>query len=87
MLVELGLVQQRYQAVREVLDHGATVVDVARRNGLVRQTVHEWLRRYAAQGHQAPVADHRHLLAGQPHPGLPQPVSAGSLTRLPRTTA
>ena len=49
MLVELGLVEQRYKAVMEVLD-GATVVDVARRNGVVRQTVHDWLRRYAAAG-------------------------------------
>ena len=44
MLVELGLVEQRYKAVLEVLD-GATVTDVARRNGVVRQTVHDWLRR------------------------------------------
>jgi hypothetical protein len=29
MLVELGLVEQRYQAVLEVLNDGATVVDVA----------------------------------------------------------
>ncbi|HEX3541587.1 MAG TPA: IS481 family transposase, partial [Acidimicrobiales bacterium] len=49
MLVELGLVEQRYQAVLEVLD-GATVIDVARRNKVARQTVHEWLRRYAAHG-------------------------------------
>ena len=31
MLVELGLVEQRYQAVLEVLNDGASVVDVARR--------------------------------------------------------
>lgn len=49
MLVELGLVEQRYRAVCEVLD-GATVVDVARRNGVARQTVHDWLRAYAAHG-------------------------------------
>ena len=49
MLVELGLVEQRYKAVCEVLD-GATVVDVARRNVVLRQTVHDWLRRYAAGG-------------------------------------
>jgi transposase InsO family protein len=49
VLVELGLVEQRYKAVLEVLD-GATVTDVARRNGVVRQTVHDWLRRYAAGG-------------------------------------
>ena len=50
MLVELRLVEQRYQAVLEVLNDGASVTDVARRNGVARQTVHEWLRRYAADG-------------------------------------
>ena len=50
MLVELGLVEQRYQAVLDVLNDGATVTDVARRNGVSRQTVHEWLRTYAAHG-------------------------------------
>ncbi len=49
MLVELGVVEQRLQAVKEVLD-GASVTDVARRNKVARQTVHEWLRRYAAHG-------------------------------------
>ena len=47
MLVELGLVEQRYRAVLEVLNDGATVTDVARRYEVSRQTVHEWLRRYA----------------------------------------
>ena len=50
MLVELGLVEQRYQAVLEVLNDGATVTDVACRYGVARQTVHEWLRKYAARG-------------------------------------
>lgn len=50
MLVELGLVEQRYRAVLEVLNDGATVTDVARRYGVARQTVHEWLRKYAAHG-------------------------------------
>jgi transposase len=49
VLVELGVVEQRYKAVQEVLE-GATVTDVARRNGVVRQTVHGWLRRYANEG-------------------------------------
>lgn len=49
MLVELGLVEQRLKAVQEVLD-GATVTDVATRNGVTRQTVHAWLRRYASSG-------------------------------------
>ncbi len=50
MLVELGLVEQRYQAVLEVLTDGAPVTDVARRYGVARQTVHDWLRKYAAEG-------------------------------------
>ena len=49
MLVELGLVEQRLKAVHEVLD-GATVVDVAERYGVVRQTVHTWLKNYASDG-------------------------------------
>ena len=49
-MVELGVVEQRYQAVLEVINDGVSVVDVARRHGVVRQTVHEWLRRYARDG-------------------------------------
>ena len=50
MLVELGLVEQRYAAVLEVLNDGAKVTDVAVRYGVARQTVHEWLRRYGNEG-------------------------------------
>jgi transposase-like protein len=50
MLVELGLVEQRYRAVQEVLVEGATVTEVAARYGVVRQTVHSWLRDYAREG-------------------------------------
>lgn len=50
MLVELNVVEQRYQAVLEVLNDGATVTDVARRNGVSRQTVDTWSKRYAAEG-------------------------------------
>ena len=50
MLVELGVVEQRYRAVLEVLEEGASVTEVARRHGVARQTVHEWLARYAAGG-------------------------------------
>jgi transposase-like protein len=49
VLVELGVVEQRYRAVLEVLE-GAEVTDVAKRYGVARQTVHAWLRRYALSG-------------------------------------
>jgi transposase-like protein len=50
VLVELSVVELRYQAVLEVVNQGAAVTDVAVRFGVTRQTVHRWLRRYAAQG-------------------------------------
>jgi transposase InsO family protein len=84
MLVELGLVEQRLKAVHEVLE-GATVTDVAKRNGVTRQTVHTWLRRYASSGvaglvdktskpescpHQmTPVAEARIVEMRRTHPG------------------
>ena len=50
MLVELGLVEQRYKAVLEVIEAAASVTDVAWRYGISRQTVHKWLVRYGAEG-------------------------------------
>ena len=47
MLVELRVGEQRLRAVWEVLD-GASVSEVARRFAVSRQSVHSWLRRYAA---------------------------------------
>ena len=49
MLIELGVMQQRHEAVLEVLG-GTCVSEVARRHGVTRQTVHRWLRRYARGG-------------------------------------
>ena len=74
MLVELGLVEQRYRAVLEILDDGATVVEVARRYGVARQTVHAWLRRYAAGG-LGGLADQSSRPAWCPHQ-IPPPVEA-----------
>lgn len=50
MLVELSVMGQRYQAVSLVIHDGESVVDVARRFGVSRQTVHSWLSRYEARG-------------------------------------
>ena len=50
MLGELSVVEQRYPAVREVLDSGATFTDVAVRYGVDWRTVHRWLVRYATEG-------------------------------------
>jgi transposase len=50
MLVELSVVEQRYLAVREALDTGTTITDVAKRYGVDRRTVHRWLVRYATGG-------------------------------------
>ena len=42
--------EQRYQAVLEVLNDGVPITEVAARFGVTRQSVHRWLKRYAAQG-------------------------------------
>ena len=49
MLRELNVVEQRYQAVLEVLS-GIPVIEVAERYGVARQTVHRWVGRYRADG-------------------------------------
>jgi transposase len=70
MLVALRLVEQRYQAVVEVLD-GASVVDVARRFGVARQTVHVWLGLYAGHG-LAGLADKSSRPLWCPHQMAPE---------------
>src|SRR5438045_4098425 len=83
-VVKLGLVEQRYQAVLEVRA-GVSVTEVGGRFGVTRQSVHRWLRRYAAQGlaglvdgstvpgscpHQMPpVVEARIVAQRREHPG------------------
>lgn len=69
MLVELRLVEQRYQAVLEVLE-GASVTGVARRFGVARQTVHTWLVSYASHG-LAGLADKSSRPLSCPHQMAP----------------
>ena len=78
MLVELGVVEQRYRAVLEVLEEGAPVTEVARRYGVARQTVHEWLARYA-QGGLGGLADRSSRPASCPHQ-MPAQVEARIVT-------
>lgn len=70
MLVELQLVEQRYQAVLEVLD-GASVTDVARRFNIARQTLHAWLLTYATHG-LAGLADKSSKPLSCPHQMAPE---------------
>ena len=71
MLVELGVTEQRYRAVLEVLEEGTPVVEVARRYGVARQTVHQWLARYANDGGLAGLADRSSRPGSCPHQMLP----------------
>jgi transposase InsO family protein len=66
MLGDLTVTEQRYLAVREVLDHGAKIGDVATRYGVDRRTIHRWLTRYATQGLGA-LADRSHRPDTCPH--------------------
>lgn len=59
MLVELSVMEQRYQAVLAIVQDGWKVSEVASRVGVSRQTVHAWLARYE-QGGLAALADRSH---------------------------
>jgi transposase-like protein len=75
VLVELGVVEQRHAAVLEVLG-GLTVLAVARRYGVSRQTLHRWLRLYARFGIGG-LADRSSL-----PPRLPRRLETYSVTAL-----
>jgi transposase InsO family protein len=66
VLVVMGVVEQRYDAVMAVLRDGHTVVDVAEKFGVARQSVHRWIRRYEAGG-LAGLADRSHRPVSCPH--------------------
>ena len=65
MLVELSVMEQRYRAVLEV-EAGCPVTEVAERNGVSRQSVHAWVRRYRAGG-LAALASRSHRPRSCPH--------------------
>jgi len=65
MMVELSVVEQRYQAVLAVIRDGESIVDVASRVGVSRQTVHAWLSRYESGG-LAELADRSHRPRSSP---------------------
>jgi transposase InsO family protein len=66
VLLELTVAEQRFNAVMEVIGDGLTVIEVAERYGVSRQTVHGWLRRYATGGLDA-LADRSHRPDTCPH--------------------
>ena len=66
MLLELTVAEQRFNAVMEVLRDGLTVIEVADRYGVSRQTVQGWLGRYRTGGLDA-LADRSHRRNTCPH--------------------
>jgi transposase InsO family protein len=66
VLVELSVMEQRYQAVLAVVQDGWKVTEVARRLGVSRQSVHAWIARYQ-QGGLTSLADRSHRPATCPH--------------------
>ncbi len=59
MLVELSVMEQRYQAVLAVIQDGWKVTEVAEHLGVARQSVHNWIARYE-RGGLAGLADRSH---------------------------
>jgi transposase len=58
-LVELSVMEQRYQAVMAVVQDGWKITEVADRLGVTRQAVHKWIARYGKR----PVNAGRHVLS------------------------
>lgn len=50
MLMEMSVLEQKYQAVLAVISDGRSVSEVAEQWGVSRQSVHAWLRRYEEAG-------------------------------------
>jgi transposase InsO family protein len=66
VLLELSVMEQRYQAVLAVVQDGWKVTEVAARLGVSRQSVHAWMARYE-QGGLAALADRSHRPGACPH--------------------
>jgi len=75
VLVELSVMEQRYQAVLAVVQDGWRVVEVARRLGVSPQSVHTWIARYH-QGGLAALADRSHRPQSCPHQITPETEAA-----------
>jgi transposase InsO family protein len=63
---ELSVAEQRYQAVMAVIGDGLSILQVAEKVGVSRQTLHSWLARYEAEGLEG-LKDRSHRPAGCPH--------------------
>jgi predicted nuclease of restriction endonuclease-like RecB superfamily len=46
LMRELSVAEQRYQAVLAVISDGLSILQVAQKVGVSRQTLHSWLARY-----------------------------------------
>jgi transposase len=66
VLLELSVVEQRYDAVMGVIRDGRSVTEVAKAYGVTRQSIHTWLRRYEAGGIAA-LADRSHRPRSSPN--------------------
>jgi transposase len=69
VLVELSVMEQRYQAVLAVVQDGWKVTEVAGRLGVSRQSVHNCIARYE-KGGLASLADRPHRPESYPHQTL-----------------
>jgi transposase InsO family protein len=63
---ELSVAEQRYAAVLAVISDGLSILQVAEKVGVSRQTLHAWLARYEAQGLEG-LVDRSHRPASCPH--------------------
>jgi transposase len=77
VLVELSVMEQRYQAVLAVVQDGWKVTEVADRIGVSRQSVRNWIVRYERGGLAAMVSK-----MGERMGGIARFCSDGAPTRI-----
>jgi hypothetical protein len=84
MLVELSVMEQRYQAVLAIVQDGWKVTEVAARIGVSRQSVHAWIARYE-RGWLAALTERSHRPSSCPHqlPPRSRPRSASFAVSTP----
>jgi transposase InsO family protein len=59
MFMEISVMEQKYQAVLAVIRDGVSIIEVANRFSVSRQSVHSWLLRYEMEG-MAGLVDRSH---------------------------
>lgn len=80
-VVEISVLEQRYQAVMAVVQDGWKATEVAGRLGVSRRAIHNWIARYEAGDHGASC------ISSASSASIPFPVARASIAVSSATTS